>query len=342
MQVILLIDMKEIALIFKALSHPARLTIAKTIRKRKHASFTDLLEALNLNPLTQCGLLDYHLKQLCKAGILEKTSEGYRLTRQGEAVLDALNEVENTEVSLGENFDEHEVETCFLKGSYLDIFRDYLIRLFQTKYIDLQEKKPEIYKKIVNFVAEQINKLEHSTIYLYKIFLNKDNKTKTIKYIRHSLIALHKKETILGVITGLATNQETPLILTTSKKQAHFNFIKGVVTGIWLNEKYNIRKTLNLLLKSFKKSTKAHWIQIIGHEKYLDILKTLNAHPLEINTYIYLTDSAEKIITEHEVSPCFEVIIPKIAVSKVYSIKEKKKEWIVIYQEFPERILYVL
>jgi len=334
--------MKEVALVLKALSHPTRLTIAKIVRKRKQASFTDLLEALNLNPLTQCGLLDYHLKQLCKAGILKRTREGYKLTSQGESVLDALNEVENTEAFRGEDFDECEIEIHYLKSDYLNIFRDYLIKLFQTKYIDLQEKKPEIYRKIANFIAEQINELEHGTIYTHRILSNKNNKTKTIKYIRHSLIAFHKKETVLGVITGLATNQETPLILTTSKKQVHFDFIKGVVTGIWLNEKYNIRKTLNLLLKSFEKSTKAHWIQIIGHEKYLDILKTLNAYPLEINAYVYLTDSAEKIITEHGVSPGFEVVIPKIAVSKVYSIKEKKKEWIVIYQEFPERILYVL
>ncbi|RLE75828.1 MAG: hypothetical protein DRJ56_05125, partial [Thermoprotei archaeon] len=74
----------NLVLALKALSHPLRLRALLTLSERGECTFTELLRACGLSVERDCGLLDYHLKRLVAAGLVERgRGGGYKLTGEG-------------------------------------------------------------------------------------------------------------------------------------------------------------------------------------------------------------------------------------------------------------------
>jgi len=51
----------------------------------KPRTYTHLMEKLEINPDSQTGLLNYHLRKMRLAGIIKRTRDGYKLTDLGDA-----------------------------------------------------------------------------------------------------------------------------------------------------------------------------------------------------------------------------------------------------------------
>jgi DNA-binding transcriptional ArsR family regulator len=81
---------QQLALAFKALGHPARLTLTRLLASRKDWSFKDLAGELDLTPPT----VFQHLGQLVEAGLAARVGEGkavrYRFNARGGDPLEAL------------------------------------------------------------------------------------------------------------------------------------------------------------------------------------------------------------------------------------------------------------
>jgi len=75
------------------LSNPVRDDMIEALGERGHATFSELLVICDLDLYYQKGLLDYHLKELCKSGILTKSETGYVLTSLGKIVARFLRSV---------------------------------------------------------------------------------------------------------------------------------------------------------------------------------------------------------------------------------------------------------
>lgn len=72
------------------LSNPIRERIIIDLSTRDAATFSELLIFCDLDINFQKGLLDYHLKDLCRSGILAKSERGYKLTSLGRTVAQFL------------------------------------------------------------------------------------------------------------------------------------------------------------------------------------------------------------------------------------------------------------
>lgn len=81
---------QRLALAFKALGHPARLTLTRLLASRGDWSFKDLAGELELSPPT----VFQHLHQLVEAGLAVRVGEGkavrYRFNAKGGDPLEAL------------------------------------------------------------------------------------------------------------------------------------------------------------------------------------------------------------------------------------------------------------
>jgi anaerobic ribonucleoside-triphosphate reductase/DNA-binding transcriptional ArsR family regulator len=82
--------------VLKAVSSPLRLQILNLISDKGALSYTELMNALKMNPSRDAGKFAYHLKFLLKADLLEADSEAkkYYLTDLGKMVLDVADRVE--------------------------------------------------------------------------------------------------------------------------------------------------------------------------------------------------------------------------------------------------------
>lgn len=84
----------DVMALLRNLSNPVRKSIVEVLGQRGGATFSDLLVLCALNTYYQKGLLDYHLKELQKSGILCKAESGYLLTGIGDTVARFLESVE--------------------------------------------------------------------------------------------------------------------------------------------------------------------------------------------------------------------------------------------------------
>jgi len=82
--------------VLKAVSSPLRLQILNLISDKGALSYTELMNALKMNPSRDAGRFAYHLKFLLKAELLEADAEAkkYFLTDLGKMVLDVADRVE--------------------------------------------------------------------------------------------------------------------------------------------------------------------------------------------------------------------------------------------------------
>lgn len=82
--------------VLKAVSSPLRLQILNLLFDKGGLSYTELMNALKMNPSRDAGRFAYHLKFLLKADLIEPDSEArkYSLTDLGKMVLDVADRVE--------------------------------------------------------------------------------------------------------------------------------------------------------------------------------------------------------------------------------------------------------
>jgi ribonucleoside-triphosphate reductase (formate) len=86
--------------VLKAVSSSLRLQILNLLFDKGALSYTELMNALRMNPSRDAGRFAYHLKFLLKADLLEPDSEAkkYNLTDLGKMVLDVADRVEKKAV----------------------------------------------------------------------------------------------------------------------------------------------------------------------------------------------------------------------------------------------------
>ncbi len=82
--------------VLKAVSSPHRLNILNLLFDKGSLSYTELMNALKMNPSRDAGRFAYHLKFLLKADLVEADSDSrkYLLTELGKMVIDVADRVE--------------------------------------------------------------------------------------------------------------------------------------------------------------------------------------------------------------------------------------------------------
>ncbi len=86
--------------VLKAVSSPLRLQILNLLFDKSALSYTELMNALKMNPSRDAGRFAYHLKFLLKADLVEADAEAkkYYLTDLGKMVIDVADRVEKNAV----------------------------------------------------------------------------------------------------------------------------------------------------------------------------------------------------------------------------------------------------
>jgi DNA-binding transcriptional ArsR family regulator len=79
--------------VLKALSSSTRRTIMKQISEKGSATYTEIMNVLNLDPSLMSGKFNYHLKELNEAGLIEKTNGEYNITDLGQRALILVDQV---------------------------------------------------------------------------------------------------------------------------------------------------------------------------------------------------------------------------------------------------------
>jgi len=79
--------------VLKALSSSTRRTIMRQISGKGSATYTEIMQVLNLDPSLMSGTFNYHLKELNEAGLIERTNGEYRITDLGKRALILVDQV---------------------------------------------------------------------------------------------------------------------------------------------------------------------------------------------------------------------------------------------------------
>ena len=114
--------------VLKAVSSPLRLQILNLLFDKNALSYTELMNALKMNPSRDAGRFAYHLKFMLKADLVEADVEAkkYYLTDLGKMVLDVADRVEKKAVKPGgmlvrtshlamEEFDANKIANSLIK-----------------------------------------------------------------------------------------------------------------------------------------------------------------------------------------------------------------------------------
>ena len=76
-----------------------RRQIIQHLEREKTATFTQIMNLLELDPLWQCGTIGYHLNLLVDSGVVRKFEDGYVLTSRGRSLADLIDKIEYSEGS---------------------------------------------------------------------------------------------------------------------------------------------------------------------------------------------------------------------------------------------------
>jgi DNA-binding HxlR family transcriptional regulator len=79
--------------VLKALSSSTRRTIMRQISEKGSATYTEIMNVLNLDPSLMSGTFNYHLKELHESGLVERTNGEYRITDVGKRALILVDQV---------------------------------------------------------------------------------------------------------------------------------------------------------------------------------------------------------------------------------------------------------
>jgi DNA-binding HxlR family transcriptional regulator len=79
--------------VLKALSSSTRRTIMRQISEKGSATYTEIMNVLNLDPSLMSGTFNYHLKELHESGLVERTNGEYRITDLGKRALILVDQV---------------------------------------------------------------------------------------------------------------------------------------------------------------------------------------------------------------------------------------------------------
>ncbi|MFW9801678.1 MAG: winged helix-turn-helix domain-containing protein [Candidatus Thorarchaeota archaeon] len=79
--------------VLKALSSSTRRTIMRQISEKGSATYTEIMQVLDLDPSLMSGKFNYHLKELNEVGLIEKTNGSYKITDLGKRALILVDQV---------------------------------------------------------------------------------------------------------------------------------------------------------------------------------------------------------------------------------------------------------
>lgn len=79
---------------FKVLNNEMRRQIIRHLGREKTATFTQIMNLLELDPLWQCGTIGYHLNLLVDSGVVRKYEDGYVLTSRGRSLAVLIDKME--------------------------------------------------------------------------------------------------------------------------------------------------------------------------------------------------------------------------------------------------------
>ena len=79
--------------VLKVLSSSTRRTIMRQISEKGSATYTEIMNVLNLDPSLMSGTFNYHLKELHESGLVERTNGEYRITDLGKRALILVDQV---------------------------------------------------------------------------------------------------------------------------------------------------------------------------------------------------------------------------------------------------------
>lgn len=91
---------------FKVIENKTRRQIISYLARQKTVTFTQIMNFLELDPLWQCGTINYHLKLLAASGIARKHEDGYVLTSKGRSIANMMEKMEKVDVHEKLNRDE--------------------------------------------------------------------------------------------------------------------------------------------------------------------------------------------------------------------------------------------
>ena len=223
-----------LALLHK-LSNPVRKGIIEALSGRECATFSELLIMCDLDVYYQKGLLDYHLKELCKSGILVKLETGYVLTSLGKIVTQFLDYVKSEYQTLFATKD-------LIKGGEIvelkiDTFdKEDAVEISMAKYGTKEEAKYEGLWACGNRVPLKAMGWEWG---------------KTV-----SLIARSDRK-IIGVLYGntipmhVAGKPGEPLAVIQPTEDKPTNRLEGEIFEIWVHPDYEGQGVERQLIKGF-------------------------------------------------------------------------------------------
>jgi len=248
----------QIIELLHSLSNPVRKGIIETLGERGQATFSDLLILCDLDIYYQKGLLDYHLKEMCRSGILAKTETGYVLTSIGRSVakfLDALEceyqrlfttkfpvkggEIGKLDIATFEDGDAEEVSIA--------------------KYGDKDQMRDEVMWACGNTVP-----LKHMSEWGQTFSLVARSNRKVIGVLYGNTIPMH-------VISK--DGKELGVIQPTEKKPA--NRLDGEIFEIWVHPSYEGQGVEKQLIKEFTDRVKKRGAVTVIAERVLSENATL-------------------------------------------------------------------
>ena len=139
-------DEDSVSKILSVIAHPLRRDILNFISEKGECSFTDLLNALQIDT----GKLSFHLRTL--AAFLEQTPTGkYKLNRAGESALRIVRDVESwAEVADVYRKEETLPLAPFKKRVYAFLI-DFALMLLITSFLALPEFVPALLGNVLSF-----------------------------------------------------------------------------------------------------------------------------------------------------------------------------------------------
>jgi len=78
----------DIHRIIKAVSNKIRLKILDYLYKNGDKSYTEIIQAVKMNPTKDAGRFAYHINYLCLTGLIESLNDKYTINEKGVNILD--------------------------------------------------------------------------------------------------------------------------------------------------------------------------------------------------------------------------------------------------------------
>ncbi len=270
----------DIASLLGVIGNPTRAKIL-TCLLRGPAQFTEILDYCDLDIQQQCGLLDYHLRQLVENGMVTRTSQEWQITQTGiragrliERIVEICDDLPKTDVVdvdvasvVGKN-----IKVAKLTKDNLESFVDFYIGKYSINAKN-RDRVSEIFRKHIG---------RRSTI----AFLAQDS-TQVVGYIDGEAVnqsrgyegwARGQKTGILGYINSIEIapkkEKHDPREIVGALIDAHEEYFRSRpnCNGLWVsNFSPEIHEWGRLISRMLQE--KGFWVQNISYHMRKDFPK---------------------------------------------------------------------